>query len=488
MSSPHVPVSKASRKRVESPEGARSAVKRKIRDSPADAAEDGADSSYRQQLRAAHVRLMSANLQKQMGRRNYCTQSELPKSVLVARLLELGELKAVKGTSGDCQVLALRMGGSYCGQSELPKSVLISRLLELGELKVVESVFDVSVQNLGGDTFDVQMGSDENKVLSLKHKIKKVEGTSTDCMDLVLLDEAAGGASGKSEDMKVDVDVPDRVALVDGALLSGACCVVLYVKESDMQKRVRHMKEWKLKAEARKREAKLRKQVVEVRKQTIVPGPEQALSGDCVNGYGKKRVHDEGTTYEGQWQNGLEHGKGTEIADDGTMCEGDWREGQLHGTATFYWEDGGMHDGEWREDMKHGKGISYFDDGAMYKGEMADDKQHGNGTYYFADGEKYEGQWVNSKKHGNGTYHYAGGGLYQGEWRENKMQGTGTCTFGEKGYPVAGWEWVKPGDVYCGQWLNDQMRGIGQWTHAKDGMTERIQCSDGEVVNWTDRT
>ena len=127
------------------------------------------------------------------------------------------------------------MGGSiYCTQAELPKSALIARLLELGELKAVDFVFDVSVQKLCGYTFNVQMGSDDNTVLTLKHKIKKTEGTSEDCQDLVLLDEGAGGggAGGKSAPAGVGVDAPDRLALADGAVLPGACCVVLQVKES----------------------------------------------------------------------------------------------------------------------------------------------------------------------------------------------------------------------------------------------------------------
>jgi hypothetical protein len=70
-------------------------------------------------------------------------------------------------------------------------------------------------------------------VITLKHKIKKQEGTSAACQDLVLLDEAAGGgAGGKAAPAGVGVDAPDRVALQDGAVLPGACCVVLYVKES----------------------------------------------------------------------------------------------------------------------------------------------------------------------------------------------------------------------------------------------------------------
>ena len=45
---------------------------------------------------------------------------------------------------------------------------MISRW-NLGELsELVEFVFDVSVQGMYGDKFDVKMGSDDNRVLSLK--------------------------------------------------------------------------------------------------------------------------------------------------------------------------------------------------------------------------------------------------------------------------------------------------------------------------------
>ena len=64
----------------------------------------------------------------------------------------------------------------------------------------------------------------------------------------------------------------------------------------------------------------------------------------------------------------------------------------------------------------------------------------------------------------------------------------GTFTFGQNGSAGAGWEWAKPGDVYHGPFVDDQMHGIGQWTHAKDGMTERIQSRDNTLVGWPDRT
>merc|ERR1719157_275451 len=126
------------------------------------------------------------------------------------------------------------------------------------------------------------MGSDDNKVLALKRKISKQQGTSMARQDLILVDKAEGEGV-KSEDPEEGVAVVDRVALRDDAALAGACSVVLYVKDSALQKRVKEALE-------RKPAVDQRKQEVETRKQADVPGPVQVLAGDCVNGQGKKRI------------------------------------------------------------------------------------------------------------------------------------------------------------------------------------------------------
>ena len=97
--------------------------------------------------------------------------------------------------------------------------------------ELVDDVFDVSVETLSGDTFEVTMGSDDNKVLALKRKISKQQGTSMARQDLLLVD-GAEGEGGKSEDPEEGMAVVDRVALRDDAALAGACSVVLYVKDS----------------------------------------------------------------------------------------------------------------------------------------------------------------------------------------------------------------------------------------------------------------
>ena len=124
-------------------------------------------------------------------------------------------------------------GRSHCTPADLTKNTLIARLLEIGELTLVDAVFDVSVQMLAGDTFDVTMDNKDSKVLALKHKIQDKQGTSVDCQELLLVDGAsAEGEGGKSEGVGGSTDVVGRVILEDAADVVGACSVILYVKES----------------------------------------------------------------------------------------------------------------------------------------------------------------------------------------------------------------------------------------------------------------
>ena len=99
-------------------------------------------------------------------------------------------------------------GRTYCTPADLDKPVLIACLLALGELKLVDDVFDVRVETLSGDTFKVTMDSDDNKVLALKRKIGKQQGTSMARQDLILVD-GAEGEGGKSEDPEEGMAVVD---------------------------------------------------------------------------------------------------------------------------------------------------------------------------------------------------------------------------------------------------------------------------------------
>ena len=52
--------------------------------------------------------------------------------------------------------------------------------------------------------------------------------------------------------------------------------------------------------------------------------------------------YSDGSSYEGDWKDGLWHGKGTHIwpRSDGRKYEGDWIRGNRHGRGIITWLDG----------------------------------------------------------------------------------------------------------------------------------------------------
>ena len=77
----------------------------------------------------------------------------------------------------------------------------------------------------------------------------------------------------------------------------------------------------------------------------------------------------DGSTYKGQWMNGLQHGKGV------YTC---WAH---------------TYEGEWKNGEKHGKGVLTSKNGMKYAGWFADGKPAGTGKLSNGTGKDFEGTW-----------------------------------------------------------------------------------------------
>ena len=130
----------------------------------------------------------------------------------------------------------------------------------------------------------------------------------------------------------------------------------------------------------------------------------------------------DGSTYEGQWVDGVPHGCGTAT---GTVqpytYTGEWDNGwRVHGQETHAdW----TYEGQYLVDEFHGQGVHEARE-AQYKG-IFDEGNFRHGTVTYPDGTVYTGQWANYKMNGRGTRSHADGHTYSGEWRE------GYLTYGE---------------------------------------------------------
>lgn len=72
-----------------------------------------------------------------------------------------------------------------------------------------------------------------------------------------------------------------------------------------------------------------------------------------------------GGYYEGEWLNGMRHGKGVYVSnfeyiqvwEDKTCYEGDFKNDQMHGKGKITHPNGDVYEGEWQNDMANGYGV-----------------------------------------------------------------------------------------------------------------------------------
>ncbi|CAJ1329539.1 unnamed protein product [Effrenium voratum] len=124
----------------------------------------------------------------------------------------------------------------------------------------------------------------------------------------------------------------------------------------------------------------------------------------------------DGSSYSGQYQDGLKHGKGTFIWVDGSKYMGYFEMNDIHGEGTYIWADGRKYTGQWRSNRMEGKGAFLWPDGRSYTGEYLHDLKHGFGHFKWPDNREYVGEWRNGKQHGTGKYTEANGVSGECQW------------------------------------------------------------------------
>ncbi len=81
--------------------------------------------------------------------------------------------------------------------------------------------------------------------------------------------------------------------------------------------------------------------------------------------------------------------------------------------------NGIKYEGEWKEGIPHGKGTKTFPDGRKYVGEWMDGRPNGQGTKTYSDGSKFVGFWKDGVRWSGTIYDKNGnikGKYVNGEW------------------------------------------------------------------------
>lgn len=76
--------------------------------------------------------------------------------------------------------------------------------------------------------------------------------------------------------------------------------------------------------------------------------------------------------------------------------------GKPNGWGKAYFPNGQMYDGEWKEGVMHGRAKEYYVDGTLkFEGEYKDGYRDGFGKSYHRNGNlSYEGEWKKGEKAG----------------------------------------------------------------------------------------
>eukprot|EP00668_Euglena_longa_P012499 GGOE01014954.1.p1 GENE.GGOE01014954.1~~GGOE01014954.1.p1 ORF type:complete len:441 (-),score=104.83 GGOE01014954.1:83-1405(-) len=126
------------------------------------------------------------------------------------------------------------------------------------------------------------------------------------------------------------------------------------------------------------------------------------LDAGKMNGKGALRWVD-GMAYRGQFKHNIITGQGTYAWPDGSTYTGAVVNGKREGHGT--WTKGKVHyDGEWHNGLKHGKGVCFYDAErkSYYQGDWVRGQRHGWGVMVYESGNRYEGEWENNVKSGEG--------------------------------------------------------------------------------------
>jgi hypothetical protein len=190
------------------------------------------------------------------------------------------------------------------------------------------------------------------------------------------------------------------------------------------------------------------------------------FANDRPDGIGKYHFAN-GDSYEGEVKAGVIVGRGTYSAKDGDVFEGSFQGGKPHGVGVYRFASGDRYEGEMHQGRLQGRGRYFAKSGDRIEAPFVDGKAQGIGTYHFANGDRYEGEILAGALSGQGVYHYKSGLKYEGEIRAGQPQGKGVF-------------WFQDGSRFDGQFDNGLARARGEIIRP-DGTRSPAEIVDGNA-------
>lgn len=186
------------------------------------------------------------------------------------------------------------------------------------------------------------------------------------------------------------------------------------------------------------------------------------MKDDKPNGIGTSYYASGAPMYEGEFFNGLPHGKGRRYLSGGKIREGifvqgnyyvgETANGKANGKGCLYdIYDNLVYEGNFLDGFQHGEGKVYNHRGVLwYEGAFVKGRRYGKGREYSKGILDYEGDFKDGVRHGRGTLYFDGIILYEGDFVNGRRQGQGTL-YDERGNVCL-----------VGSFFNDSLDGKGK--------------------------
>ena len=98
------------------------------------------------------------------------------------------------------------------------------------------------------------------------------------------------------------------------------------------------------------------------------------------HGHGEYHYQNKCFKYEGQYANGIKHGKGIMQLPNGSSYEGDFKNGEITGNGLRRWADGTTYSGSFKLGEMNGQGVWVSPRGAV-RWTILNNKRHGKGDF-----------------------------------------------------------------------------------------------------------
>ena len=256
--------------------------------------------------------------------------------------------------------------------------------------------------------------------------------------------------------------------------------------------------------------------------------------GNCIDGYGKY-FWNNGSIWEGRWQNGKKNGQGTSKTQNLHVYSGYWKDDRLNGKIECLFPDNGgtlnlkefnngielktinseqinqicisgncnngygtlslmknnqLRINNWYNKLPiQGTSIIKFCNESIFLGNIDNlDKFNGFGLYFYPDGDVYAGNWKNSEFNGNGIYLNKDGSIFKGEYLNHLRNGLGSEIYSNNDIYEGNFKndlkegsgnyKFNNGDEFIGEWKNGLKNGYGKLIYSSGNITEGLWQND----------